>query len=186
MTTEEPPHLIAEPGLLPSSAAAAVLLIPSFRMNSESEDSQYELALLRPHRFGAHPGHQAGAAMLPNGSLLIEVPADITKVYGPLRRMYCALVAGVAAGQAAQRHHPRHEAEISVRFAGPNQAGSPDRSLGEVVHPLRRGFAELFHRTAQIEPDGFTDRNQAVPFARHALFSHVPVTEGARVQRRGE
>ena len=27
-------------------------------------------------------------------------------------------VAGIGAWQRAQRHHPRHEAEISVRFAG--------------------------------------------------------------------
>ena len=30
-------------------------------------------------------------------------------------------VAGVGAGQGTQRHHPSHEAEISVRFAGPDQ-----------------------------------------------------------------
>ena len=33
--------------------------------------------------------------------------------------------------------------------------------------------------------DDFTDGNQAVPFARHALFSHVPRIEGVRVPRRG-
>ena len=30
-------------------------------------------------------------------------------------------VAGVGAGQGAQRHQPRHEAEIGVRFAGRNK-----------------------------------------------------------------
>ena len=30
-------------------------------------------------------------------------------------------VAGVGAGQGAQRHRPRHEAESRVRFAGPDK-----------------------------------------------------------------
>ena len=55
---------------------------------------------------------------------------------------------------------------------------------GEVVNRLGRGVAELFHRPVQIR-HGFLDGNQAVPFARHAFFSHVPRIEGARVQRRG-
>ena len=36
-------------------------------------------------------------------------------------------VAGVGAGQGAQRHHPRHETEIRVRFAGLDQLVHPDR-----------------------------------------------------------
>ena len=92
-------------------------------------------------------------------------------------------VAGVGAGQAAQHHHPRHEAEIRVRFAGRNKLIHLIEA-GEVVNRLGRGVAELFHRPVQIR-DGFLDGNQAVPFARHAFFSHVPRIEGARVQRRG-
>ena len=31
------------------------------------------------------------------------------------------LVAGIGAGQAAQRHQPVHECELRVRFTGPNK-----------------------------------------------------------------
>ena len=40
---------------------------------------------------------------------------------------------------------------------------------------LGRGFADRQGRAGQIS-QGFTDRNQAVLFLLHALFSHVPQT----------
>ena len=64
----------------------------------------------------------------------------MTKVYGPLQRTYAKPVAGVGAGQAAQRQQPRHETEIGVRFAGPDQLVD---LIGEGEAPPRRwGFAE--------------------------------------------
>ena len=49
------------------------------------------------------------------------------------------VVAGVGAGQAAQCHHPRHEAEIGVRFAGRDELVYLV-GLGEVVQRLGRGL----------------------------------------------
>ncbi len=53
------------------------------------------------------------------------------------------MVAGVGAGQAAQRQQPRHEAEIGVRFAAPDKLVHLI-GLGEVVQRLGRCFAEFF------------------------------------------
>ena len=68
------------------------------------------------------------------------------------------LVAGVGAGQAAQRHQPRHETEIGGRFAGRDKLVHLV-GLGEVVERLGRGVADRLHRAVQIGDD-FTDRNQ--------------------------
>ena len=43
------------------------------------------------------------------------------------------------------------------------------------MHRLGRGFAEFFHRPAQVG-HGFPDGNQAVPFTLQGLFSHAPQT----------
>ncbi len=90
-------------------------------------------------------------------------------------------VAGVAAGQAAQRHQARHETEIRVRFAGPDQLVY---LIGEGEAPPRRwwGFAERLDRAAQAADD-FTYGNQLAALTLHALFSHVPQTRQGHYRR---
>ena len=79
-------------------------------------------------------------------------------------------VAGVGAGQAAQRQQPRHEAEIGVRLASRDQLVHLIEA-GEAP-PRRWGFAERLDRAGQIGDD-FSDGNQAVSFRLHGPFSHA-------------
>ena len=66
-------------------------------------------------------------------------------------------IAGVGAGQGAQRQQPRHEAEIGVRFAGRDQLVHLI-GLGET--PLRRAVrAERLDGAGQIG-QGIGDGNQ--------------------------
>ena len=81
-------------------------------------------------------------------------------------------VAGVGAGQAAQRHQPRHETHVGVLFAGLDQLVHLIQAR-EVVPRLGRGFVERPDRPAQIG-QGFTDGNQLAAFTLHALFCHAP------------
>ena len=60
-------------------------------------------------------------------------------------------VARIGAGQGTQRHHPRHEAEIGGRFAGPDQLVHLI-GLGEMVPRLGRGL-EGFHSAARTRDD---------------------------------
>ena len=90
-------------------------------------------------------------------------------------------VAGIGAGQGAQHHHPGHEAQIGVRFTGPDKLVHLI-GAGEVGQRLGRGFADRFHRAAQIG-EGITDQNQPAALTLHALFSHAPQT---RSQRRAD
>ncbi len=57
---------------------------------------------------------------------------DIDELVGTVDALVLVAVAGVSAGQGAQRHRPRHEAEIGVRFAGPDKLVHLV-GLGEVV-----------------------------------------------------
>ena len=50
-------------------------------------------------------------------------------------------VAWVGSGQGAQRHHPRHEASLGVRFAGPDELAHLIGN-GEASPRLGRGFAD--------------------------------------------
>ena len=86
-------------------------------------------------------------------------------------------VAGVGAGQGAQRHHPGHETQVGVRFAGPDKLVHLIEA-GEVVQRLGRGFADRLHRPAQIGED-ITDRNQFTALTLRVVFS-LPLrqTEG--------
>ena len=77
-------------------------------------------------------------------------------------------VAGVGAGQGAERHHPRHEAEIGGRFAGPDKLIHLVEA-GEVVQRLGRGFADCLHRAGEIGDD-FTDGNQPVALTLHGFI----------------
>ena len=92
----------------------------------------------------------------------------------PVLPLVLVPVAGVSARQGTQHQKPRHEAEVRVRFAGPDQLVHLI-GLGEVVQRLGRGAADRFHRTAQIG-QGITDRNQLAALTLQGLFSHVPQT----------
>ena len=72
------------------------------------------------------------------------------------------LVAGVGAGQRAERHHSRHEARLRVRFAGPDQLVYLPGN-GEAAPRRWWGFAERLAKAAQIG-QGFPDRNQTALF----------------------
>ena len=87
-------------------------------------------------------------------------------------------VAGVGAGQRAERQEPRHEAQIGVRFAGRNKLIHLI-GLGEVVARLGRSFAECLHRPVQAA-GGFPDGNQLTTLTLHDLFSHAPQTRQPR------
>ena len=78
-------------------------------------------------------------------------------------------VAGVGAGQTAQGHHPRHEAEIGVRFAGRDELV---HLIGKSEAPPRlgRGFAERLDRAGQIG-QGFGNRNQLAASVSHGFYS---------------
>ena len=94
-------------------------------------------------------------------------------------------IAGVGAGQGAQRQQPRHEASIRVRFAGRDKLVY---LIGEGEAPPRRwwGFAERLDGAAQIG-QGFPDGNQPVALTLHALFSHASQTrQGYHHRQRGE
>ena len=54
----------------------------------------------------------------------------------------------------------------------------PPAVVGELIDDHGRwwGFADCFHRTAQIG-QGITDRNQLATLTLHALFSHVPLRQ---------
>ena len=54
-------------------------------------------------------------------------------------------VAGVGAGQGAQRHRPRHEAQVRVRFAGQDKLVHLI-GHGEAVPRRWLGFAERLNR----------------------------------------
>ena len=57
----------------------------------------------------------------------------------------------VAAGQAAQHHEPRHEAQIGVCIAGRNELVHLV-GLSEVVPRLGRGLEVFLHRPVQTLP----------------------------------
>ena len=92
---------------------------------------------------------------------------------GPFDALVFFAVARVGAGQAAQRHRSRHEAEVGVRFAGPDKLVHLI-GKGEAAPRLGRGVADRRHVIQA--GDGITDRNQPAALTMHALFSHVPQT----------
>ena len=111
-------------------------------MNSESEAPQEQLAALGADRLGGDPGQQQageiaeGQPGFPHGSHDQGVGAVDPLVLQP--------AAEVGAGQGAERHQPRHEAKIGVRFAGPDQLVHLIEA-GEVAPRLGRGLAERSH-----------------------------------------
>ena len=51
------------------------------------------------------------------GELAVVATGNHDKLVGSVDALVLKPVAGVAARQAAQRHQPRHEAQVGVRFA---------------------------------------------------------------------
>ena len=94
------------------------------------------------------------------GQFLVR-PRDHHEFVGAVDAPVLNPVAGVGAGQGAERHHPCHEAPIRVRFAGPDKLVHLI-GLGEVVPRRWWGFAERLDGAAQIG-EGITDRNQLGP-----------------------
>ena len=86
-----------------------------------------------PHRLGAKPSDQE-AGKVAEGELVVS-----SRHYDQLVRAIGAFVlmpvSGIGAGQGAERQQPRHEAEIGVRFAGPDKLVHLI-GLGEVVDRL--------------------------------------------------
>ena len=106
---------------------------------------------------------------------LVSAAGDHVEREGAVLSLVLKAVAGVGAGQGAQRHHSRHETEIRVRFAGPDQLVY---LIGEGEAPPRRwwGFAERLDRAWQIGDD-FSKREPTRRVdAAWLLFSHVPQT----------
>ena len=137
-------------------------------MNSESEFPRTSTRLwVRTASVHTQASNRRGR--LPKGSLLSGSRRIIPSVYGPLTRLVLKPVAGVGAGQGAQRHHPRHEAQIGVRFAGLDKLVHLI-GLGEVVQRLGRGFADCSFtgpsRPAMTSPMGTSpSRLRAMPYS---------------------
>ena len=116
------------------------------------------------HRFSAHPGQQqAGQASV--GELVVAYSGH-NELVRPVDAPVFFPVAGVGAWHLPH-HQPRHEAQIGVRFAGPDKLVYLIES-GEVVERLRRGFADRGHRPAQVG-ENFANGNQAVALTLHGF-----------------
>ena len=72
-----------------------------------------------PHGFGADPGQQQ-AGQVAEGEL-VAATGDHVEREGTVDALVLVPVARIGAGQGAERHRPRHEAQIGGRFAGRNQ-----------------------------------------------------------------
>ena len=100
--SKEPLHLIAESGLLPAGPPLS-LLIPRVRMNFESDGPRINAPALGPHGFGAHPGQQLGAGGCRRGACC-RSPRSHHQRVGAVAADIPIPLAGVGAGQTAQRH----------------------------------------------------------------------------------
>ena len=77
-------------------------------------------------------------------------------------------VAGVGARQGAQRHQPRHETRIAIRFTGPGQRVHRIEA-GAVVPRLGCALEGFLHWPAR-DRENFTHGNPAVSFTRYGFF----------------
>ena len=116
-------------------------------MNSESEVPQEQLAALGAHRFGRHPGQQQAGEIAEGQPGFTHGGHD--QGVGAVDPLVLQPAAGVGAGQGAERHQPRHEAEIGVRFAGPDQ----------LVHLIEAG--EVAPRLGEDARSAFTSPSRA-------------------------
>ena len=125
-------------------------------MNSESERPRTSSRLL-VFTASVHTQASSRRGRLPKGSYDCRHRPIMYERVGAVGALVLEAVAGVGAGQGAQHQHPRHEAEIGVRFAGRNKQVHLI-GLGEVVPRLGRGL-EGFHsaartRSARASPIG--------------------------------
>ena len=169
---EKPLHLVAEPRSL-APAPTAIAADTQLAHELGQRGPQDQLPVLGSHRFSAHPGQQQ-ARQVPKGQLVLTCRGHDQRVR-TVDALVLGPVAGVGAGQAAQRHHPRHEAQIGVRFAGSDKLVHLIEA-GEVVQRLGRGSAQSFPRAGQID-QGFGNGNQLAALTLHGLFSHAPQTK---------
>ena len=157
-------HLIAEPGL--RSTVAAVDAERPHKLRERLPQDQHTAS--GPHRFGAHPGQQQ-ARQVAVGEL-VTTARDHVEREGAVDALVLFPVAGVGAGQGAQRHRAAHETEIGGRLAGRDKLVHLIGE-GEMVLRRARGYERL-DRAGQIGQGG-GDGNQAVSFVSYALFSHA-------------
>ena len=100
---------------------------------------------------------------------LVSAAGDHVKREGAVLSLVLKAVAGVGAGQGAQRHRPRHEASFGVRFAGRDKLV---HLIGEGEASPRRwwGFAERLDRAGQIGDD-CSNGNQLAALTLHGFYS---------------
>ena len=135
-------------------------------MNSESDFPRTSTRLRVPHRFGRDPGQQQ-ARQVAVGELVAAARDHVEREW-PVDALVLFAVAGVASRQGAERQHPRHEAEVGVRFAGPDQQVY---LIGNGEAPLcrGRGVADRLHGAAHTG-EGITDRNQLAALSLHGFI----------------
>ena len=163
--SKQPLHLVSEAGLL-SSLAAAAALDPQRQHELRKRAAQDELAALGSHRFGRDPGQQQAGNVAERE--LVKPAGAHDQGVGAVAANVLFPVAGVGAGQAAQRHQPSHEAQIRVRFAGPCELVYLIEA-GEMLLCRLRHSAERLGRAGQIGDD-FTDRNQLAALTLHGFI----------------
>ena len=119
-----------------------------------------------PYRFGRDPRQQQ-ARQVAVGQLVLAGPTQ-DQLGRTIDALVLMLVAGVASRQGTERHQPRHETEIGVRFAGPDKLV---HLIAEGEAPPRRwwGFAERLDRAGQINDD-FSNGNQLAALTLHYGF----------------
>ena len=127
--------------------------------------AEYQLAALRPHRLRADPRQQQtrqraeGQPLSAAGRHVEHIRAITPDVFFP--------VAWVGARQGAQRHQPRHEPEIGLRFAGLDELRHLAQR-GEVV-PRPRGHGAPAPLDARQPYGHLTDRHEPAAFLLHAF-----------------
>ena len=145
----------------------SLLRMSSFPHELGERTTQNQLAASSPNDFGTHPGQQQ-TRQVAVGELVATDRVHVERVRA-VDALVLFAVAGIGAGQGAQRHHSRHEPKIGVRFAGRNKLVHLV-GLGEVVPSLGRDFAERHHQLVQAV-EGFPSRNQLAAFRLHGFYS---------------
>ena len=133
-------------------------------MKSASEEPRISSRLWVRTASVRNPSQQQ-AGNVTEGEFVDRLPALTTEFVRAVDALVLDPVAGVGAGQATQRHQPRHEAHVGVRFAGRNKLVHLV-GLGEVVPRLGRGGVDRLHRPIQAT-GGFTGGTN--PFRLRAM-----------------
>ena len=116
--TKEPAHLIPQPRSLPVRPATPIGQAELVHELIEGP-AEYQLAGLRPHRFGTHP-RQEQARQVAIGQARIDPGGHGERIRAVAPDVLFS-VAGVSARQGAQREQPRHKAEIGILLARVNE-----------------------------------------------------------------